>query len=366
MAAVGVARTARRGVVGAHNAGVVADRSPRPKARMAELSRRRCVAAVAATCAIPWPIASPAQGARMQSWPLHVPQRTGIHDVAPAPDGGVWFTAQRSGHLGWFDPASGKVELVALGSGSSPHGVIQGPDKAAWITDGGQNAIVRVSWPQRDVRLYRLPEGSGYANLNTCAFDGDGDLWFTGQSGVIGRVAIATSQVTVKPAPRGRGPYGICSTPRGDVWWCSLAGSFIARIDRRSGESVIVEPPTPHQGARRVWSDSAGRIWVSEWHSGQLSMHDPRLRAAGPATWKTWKLPGANPRAYAVYVDERDQVWVSDFGANAVLRFDPATEAFESFAFPREAAHVRQILGRPGEVWLPESGTEHISVIRTG
>ena len=27
--------------------------------------------------------------------------------------------------------------------------------------------------------------------------------------------------------------------------------------------------------------------------------------------------------------------------------------------------NVRQILGRTGDVWLPESGTEHISVIRT-
>jgi virginiamycin B lyase len=26
---------------------------------------------------------------------------------------------------------------------------------------------------------------------------------------------------------------------------------------------------------------------------------------------------------------------------------------------------VRQILGRKGEVWLPESGTEHITLIRT-
>ena len=57
-------------------------------------------------------------------------------------------------------------------------------------------------------------------------------------------------------------------------------------------------------------------------------------------------------------------MWVSDFGANAVLRFDSGSERFESFRFPREAANVRQILGRPGEVWLPESGTEHISVIR--
>ncbi len=300
----------------------------------------------------------------MQSWPLRTAQRTRIHDLAPAPDHGVWFTAQGSGHLGWFDPQTGQVELIPLGPGSAPHGVIQGPDKAAWITDGGQNAIVRVSWPDRGVKLYPLPAGTPYANLNTCAFDGAGDLWFTGQSGYVGKVAIRSGQVSVKAAPRGRGPYGICSTPSGEVWWCSLAQSFIARIDRSSGESVIHEPPTRNQGARRVWSDSQGRIWVSEWNSGNLSMFDPR-QPAGSAAWKTWRLPGASPRTYAVYVDERDKVWVSDFGANAVLRFDPQTEKFDSWVFPREAAGVRQILGRPGEVWLPESGTEYISVIRT-
>jgi virginiamycin B lyase len=299
-------------------------------------------------------------GPRMQSWPLATPQRTGIHDVAPAPDGGVWFSAQRSGHLGWFDPKSGRTELVALGAGSSPHGVIQGPDGAAWLTDSGQNAIVRVGWPGREVRVFRLPEGTPYANLNTAAFDGDGQLWFTGQSGVVGKVVPRTGEVTVQDAPRGRGPYGICATPSGDVWWCSLAGSFIARIDRKTGASTVVEPPTKGQGARRVWSDSRGRIWVSEWNSGQLSVHDPAANS-----WRAWKLPGREPRAYAVYVDARDHAWVSDFGANAVVRFDPSREAFESYPFPREAANVRQILGRAGEVWLPESGTEHLTVIRT-
>jgi virginiamycin B lyase len=309
-----------------------------------------------------------AQAARRQSWPLNTPSRTGIHDVAPAPDGGVWFTAQRSGHLGWFDPRSAKVELVALGAGSSPHGVIQGPDRAAWVTDGGQNAIVRVGWPDRALRSFPLPAGSAYANLNTCAFDGDGDLWFTGQSGVVGKVALRSGAVSVKDAPKGRGPYGICATPAGEVWWCSLAGSFIARIDRKSGESTVVDPPTRDQGARRVWSDSRGRIWVSEWNAGQLSVHDPHARSAAQA-WRTWKLPagpsGEAPRCYAVYVDERDIVWASDFGGNAIWRFDPASEQFERFGFAREAVGIRQILGRPGEVWLPESGTEHISVIRT-
>jgi virginiamycin B lyase len=329
------------------------------------LTRRQAVATVAAAASLGrCDLAATATGATMQAWPLNAPQRTGIHDVAPAPDGGVWFSAQRSGHLGWFDPKTGKVELIALGAGSAPHGVIQGPDKAAWLTDGGQQAIARVSWPDRQVRLFKLPEGTPYANLNTCAFDGHGDLWFTGQSGVIGKVAVKTGAVTVKDAPRGRGPYGICATPHGDVWYCSLANSFIAQIDLKSGESRIVEPPTKGQGARRVWSDSHGRIWVSEWNSGNVSMHDPRARVAG-GLWKTWKLPGSNPRTYAVYVDDKDMVWLSDFGANAIVRFDPHAEKFDSWPHPREAASVRQILGRPGEVWLPESGAEHIAVLRT-
>ena len=305
--------------------------------------------------------ALPARAAgKLQGWKLASNRRTGIHDVAPAPDGGVWFSAQASGHLGWFEPATGRTDLIALGGGSSPHGVIQGPDKAAWLTDGGQNAIVRVGWPDRQVKVFALPPGTGYTNLNTCAFDGDGDLWFTGQGGYLGKVAVKTGEVTVRNAPRGRGAYGMCSTPAGDIWYCSLAQSYIAKIDRKTGESMVVEPPTKDQGARRVWSDSQGRIWVSEWNSGQLSMHDPRTKA-----WRAWKPPVGKANVYAVYVDDRDTVWISEWAHNAIYSFDPKTEKFERFAMERESANVRQILGRKGEVWLPESGTEHISVIRT-
>ncbi|MBS0553145.1 MAG: lyase, partial [Proteobacteria bacterium] len=78
-----------------------------------------------------------------------------------------------------------------------------------------------------------------------------------------------------------------------------------------------------------------------------------------------WRLPGEAPRPYAVYVDEQDQVWVSDFGANAMLRFDPRSERFQSFPSPQPDAAIRQILGRPGEVWAAESGTDHLVVYRT-
>ena len=330
------------------------------------VTRRTAVAALSA--ALLAPHAGRAQAlkpTRLQSWPLNTPRSSGIHDVAPTPDGGVWFSAQRSGHLGWFNPRTGQSELIALGKGSAPHGVIAGPDGAAWLTDGGQNAIARVSWPAREVKLFPLPAGTPYANLNTCAFDGDGDLWFTGQSGFVGKLAVRSGVVSVQESPRGPGPYGICATSRGDIWWCSLAGSFIAQIDRQSGASRIIEPPTPRQGARRVWSDRRGRLWVAEWNSGQLSQHDPAL-GTGANSWRSWKAPGTDPHVYAVYVDDKDMVWASEWSHNAVLRFDPGTEKFEVLSLPRPGANIRQILGRPGEVWLPESGTDFISVIRTG
>src|SRR5258707_13604100 len=89
--------------------------------------------------------------------------------------------------------------------------------------------------------------------------------WFPGQSGIYGRLEPKSGDMTVFKAPRGRGPYGITVTPKGEVWYASLAGNHIARIDLATGNATVVEPPRPNQGARRVWSDSPGRIWVSEW-----------------------------------------------------------------------------------------------------
>jgi virginiamycin B lyase len=297
---------------------------------------------------------------QIQEYP--VPGGTHPHDVAPAPDGTIWYTAQHTGALGRLDPETGDLHEIPLGQGSAPHGVIVGPDDAAWVTDGGLNAIVRVDNETEAVTVFPLPEGSRNANLNTAAFDGNGVLWFTGQNGIYGRLNPAVGVVEVFDAPRGRGPYGITATPDGDIYYASLAGSHIAQIDTETGEATIIESPTVGQGARRVWSDSQGRIWVSEWNAGQIGVYDP-----SDGSWQEWALPGSGDHAvYAVYVDNRDVVWVSDFGTNELVSFDPATETFTSYPIPSTDAAVRQILGRPGEVWGAESSVDKLIVIRTG
>ncbi len=280
------------------------------------------------------------------------------HDVAPSPEGAVWFTAQFKGALGRLDPVTGKVSYTSLGFGSRPHGVISGPDGSAWITDGGLNAILRVS-PGGTVTRYPLPKDAPDADLNTAAFDGSGKLWFTGQSGVYGSVDPQTSAVRVFPAPKGRGPYGITGSPGGKVFFVSLAGDYIGAIDSSTGRVTVLEPGGPRQGTRRIWSDSRGVLWVTGWESGNLIRFDPVSRK-----WEFHRLPGEDPRPYAVYVDEQDRVWVSDWGSNSVYRFDPAEGGFTRYPIPSDGAEVRQMLGRQGELWGAESGTDRLLVIR--
>jgi virginiamycin B lyase len=59
-----------------------------------------------------------------------------------------------------------------------------------------------------------------------------------------------------------------------------------------------------------------------------------------------------------------ERVGLTDFSANAVLRFDPRTERFDSHPSTAADASVRQLLGRAGEVWGAESGADRLVRIK--
>jgi virginiamycin B lyase len=140
--------------------------------------------------------------------------------------------ARQAGRLGWL-----AVLLILVTA--CAHGVVVGPDGAPW--DHRRR-------PERDRagRPIPLPPGRDSANLNTAAFRG-GVLWFTGQAGVLGRLDPKAGRVEVFDAPRGPGPYGITTTPDGQLFYASLAGSHIGRIDHRTGVAEVLEPPTRDQ-----------------------------------------------------------------------------------------------------------------------
>ena len=240
--------------------------------------------------------------------------------------------------------------------------MIVGPDGAPWITDGGLNAIVRVDPRTSARRALPAAREHRHANLNTAAFDRRGMLWFTGQSGIYGRLDPATGQMRGLRRAARRRPVrhhrrrrtATSTTPR----WPAATS---ARIDRRTGAATVLEPPTRGQGARRVWSDSRGRIWVSEWNAGKVGLYDPRSGA-----WREWRLPGASPHAVRGLRRRARHRLAERLRRERDRAVRSGHARFTTLRLPSAGAEVRQLLGRRGEVWGAESGTDKLVVVRTG
>jgi virginiamycin B lyase len=56
-------------------------------------------------------------------------------------------------------------------------------------------------------------------------------------------------------------------------------------------------------------------------------------------------------------------VWLSNWDREqTIVRFDPTSETFSTTPLP--GADVREIQGRPGEIWAAESARDRLVVIR--
>lgn len=297
-------------------------------------------------------------GTRFDATSFDVPAIKGLHGITVSGDGAIWLCGYKNGTLGRFDSRTGEIRLTELGQGSTPRSVLLGPDGALWLTDAGQNAILRVDADGK-VESFKLPAERPRADLDAAVFRNE-MFWFTGQEGVVGRLNTKTGKIDLKDAPRGRGVAGIAVTPSGELWFASVTGNYIAEINAETFEIIPAVLPKPDQGPRRLSSDSKSRIWVTETNSGNISAFETASQ-----TWKSWKLPGDRPRPHAVYVDDADKLWLSDFSTNTIVHFDPVTEAFTSLPSDRPGAEVRQMHGRSGEVWAAESGHDRLVRIQT-
>jgi virginiamycin B lyase len=104
---------------------------------------------------------------------------------------------------------------------------------------------------------------------------------------------------------------------------------------------------------------------VTESFASKLAMYDPATRS-----WREWRMPGVGSgdrtgHPYAVCVDSRDKVWLTDFSTNTLQRFDPETKRFQAYRIPTTDALVRQIVEVGGVIWGAESAAERLVAFRT-
>jgi virginiamycin B lyase len=278
--------------------------------------------------------------ATIQEWPVPTPGSR-PHDPLATKDGEIWWTGQLANKLGRVDPKTGQTKEFTLNTtNTGPHGLVEDKDGNIWFT-GNTGALIGKLDPKTGaVKEYPMPDPQA-KDPHTLIFDRDGILWFTVQhANMVGRLDPKTGEIKLvtSPTPKSR-PYGMALNSKNTVFFVEFGTNKVASID---GAMKIHEYPLPDPGARprRIAITPDDMIWYTDFARGFLGRLDP---ATGAVT--EWPSPsGPKSEPYGI-VSTKGALWYSESAAkpNTIVRFDPKTQKFQTWAIPGGGDIVRNM-----------------------
>jgi virginiamycin B lyase len=257
-------------------------------------------------------------------------------DPVQGPDGHIWWVAQfAAGNLlGRLDPKTGEMKEFPLPEGTLPHSVTPDAQGVLWVSGNGNGTIVRVDPKTAAMKVYKMPDPAA-KDPHTMVFDRNGIMWFTVQFGnMLGRFDTTTGAIKLVKSPRADSrPYDIALDSQGNAWVACRNANCVLRLDTKT--MAIKEYTLPHKETwiRRLAIASDDSIWYGDTGRGYLAHLDPKTGAV-----KEWASPsGPKSEPYGVEIID-DVVWYNESGKrpDALVRFDPKTQKFQSWAIPSQ------------------------------
>jgi virginiamycin B lyase len=283
-------------------------------------------------------------------------------DPVQAPDGMIWYVGQRANTIGRIDPRTGQIREWLLPARALPHSVNVDARGRVWYMGNGNGTIGLFDPATGEAREYRMPDPNA-RDPHTAEFDRNGIMWFTlQQSNMIGRFDPESSEIRLATIERPRSrPYGIKIDAEGNPWVACNGSNCIIRVNAATMALSIIELPGADTTVRRLDIAGDGRIWYVNSGRGRLGVYNP---ANGQI--REWDSPsGPDSHPYAIAVID-GVVWYNESGVrpDPLVRFDPATETFQSWPIPSGNFHagiVRHMRATPdGNLLLHQSSTNRI------
>ena len=277
----------------------------------------------------------PAQ-ASIKQWPVPT-AGSRPHDPLAARDGAIWWTGQLSSKLGRLDPKTGEVKEFPVRMQTAPHGLKEDKDGNIWFTGNHLGLIGKLDPKTGKVTEYKTTA----KDPHTLAIDPSGIVWFTAQvANTLGRLDPKTGAIKLVHPPTDKArPYGMAVNSKGQVFFVEFGSNKVATID---DNMQIKEYPLPDPAARprRIAIDDQDIIWYTDFARGYLGRLDP---ATGKVT--EWLSPsGPKSEPYGI-VFTKGALWYNESFAkpNTIVRFDPKSEKFQSWAIPGGGDIVRNM-----------------------
>jgi streptogramin lyase len=305
----------------------------------------------------------------------------GVHDAWLDSAGNLWFTCnvpnQRT-TIGKIDTRSGEVKLFkvpgASGRAAQTHGMTRDPNGIIWFNvNPGRGGLARLDPKTERIDVFIPPEGmSPTGGATTVDYDGKGRIWVSAPDGAL-RFDPDTEKfteyktITHKTANGTGVTYGAAADRNGNGYWAVMIHDIIGVGDGATGRSSEIKlapvkeeldrvtpearkfyetysqpdfnVPLPWaQGPRRMGTDkNANVLWVGNSWGGSLARIDTRTLETSYV-----KLPG-DQQPYHVAVDSQHRAWTNLWGADRVMRYDPATSTWTAFDIPTRGSEPRYI-----------------------
>ena len=290
------------------------------------------------------------------------------HDPAVAPDGSIWYTAQRASTIGRFDPVTGQFKEFALPTpNSGPHGLKPDASGNIWYTGNAAGLIGMVDAKTGKVTEYKMPSPKA-KDPHTIAFLRDGRIFFTVQAGnFVGtldpKVPGGAIKLIEAPTLNSR-PYGVRLDSRGVPYFDEFNSNKIGSMDPKTMVIREFELPAKSARPRRIAIGKDDTVWYGDYARGFLGHLDPKTGKV-----EEFQSPGgAESMPYAIDVTADGAVWYVETGddqKNMLVRFNPETKKFLTWPIPGGGGTVRNMdIDKQGNLWLAESGVGKIARVK--
>jgi virginiamycin B lyase len=300
--------------------------------------------------------------AEFTEWDVPTPA-SGLTDSLAGSDGSIWYAAEGANLLGRLDPKSGEIKEYQLKTPQSgPHGLAEDRSGNIWYTADLKGHLGKLDPKTGTVTEYPIANPAAH-DPNAPVMDPKGNLWFTFEQGnMVGRFSPATSSFTLRNLPTPKSlPAAMALNSKGVPFFAESGANKVASIDPAT--MVIREYALPADArTRRISIDASDMVWYTDNARGYIGRLDP---ATG--TVKEWASPGgAKAMPFAIMAIGGD-IWFSESGAapNTLVRFEPATERFQTWNIPSGGGSVQNIsVTKDGTLALAESDANRIAVVR--
>ena len=272
-------------------------------------------------------------------------------------DGSIWWTGMWASLVGRLDPLTGDVREYPLPPSARPHSIVPDNEGFIWYLGNSNGTVGKLNPLTGDIREY----DTGLADPHTGVFHPNGYFYFTAQrAGAVARLDPASGEVlTVNTCPR---PYGIKVGPDGYLYVAFNGENAIGQVDPATLEVNYFAIPHEDSRIRRLDIASDGTIWYVNSSRGKIGHLDPRTGAV--REWDSPSGPKSHPYAIAV-ID--DVVWYNESGQrpDALVRFDPETETFQSWAIPSGIGIIRHVwVTRDKDLLIHQSSSNRIGRVK--